>query len=162
MDSSEIFLLRVDLVAAGTKLRVGPGQDDFLCVEDFSLGDEIFDPIEGRLVEITEIACVTLDAETIRDRGFSPKKLEDGPVALIYAVKVPKTLARRAELSPIRGEYELPEGMVFFALGFERRAVIGTQTGYCEFMQPSNYAINNIPKRRFPLGRDEILSSLGL
>lgn len=161
MDPSGIFLLKVDLVAAGTRVRIGRGIDEFASVETLSLGDEIYDPIVGRLVEITEMACVTLDADTIRDRGFSPKKLGDDPAAMIYAVKVPNTALRRDKVPPIRGEYELPQSVVFFAIGLEREATVETAVCYCEFVRPSNYAIDNIPKRRAPLGRDDILSSLG-
>ena len=85
-------------------MRIGRGIDEFASVETLSLGDEIYDPIVGRLVEITEMACVTLGADTIRDRGFSPKKLGDDSAAMIYAVKVPNTALRRDKVPPIRGE----------------------------------------------------------
>ena len=156
IDESGLFLLKVDLVAAGTKLRVGSGVTEFRLVEQLSLGDEIYDPIQEKLIEINEMACVTLDRETIRDRGFSPKKLgEDTPEALIYAVKVPKTLVRTGYTPPIRGEYLLTEGLVFFALGFERKAVVETPTSYCEFVRPSLYAIDNIAGRAKPLTRED-------
>lgn len=163
MDESGIFLLKVDLVAAGTKLRVGSGQAEFRLVEHLSLGDEIYDPIQEKLIEITEMACVTLDRETIRDRGFSPKKLGEDTKAesLIYAVKVPKILARTGYTPPIRGEYHLEEGMVFFALGFERKAAVETPTTYCEFVRPSLYAIDNIAGRGKPPTREDSLNALG-
>lgn len=160
IDESGIFLLKVDLVAAGTKLRVGA--TEFQLVEHLSLGDEIYDPIQDRLVEITEMACVTLDRETIRDRGFSPKKLgADTADALIYAVKVPTTLLRAGYTPPIRGEHHLDEGLVFFALGFERKAVVETPTSYCEFVRPSLYAIENIAGRANPPTREDSLNVLG-
>ena len=122
IDESGIFLLKVDLVAAGTKLRVGAGRHEFHLVEHLSLGDEIYDPIQEKLIEITEMACVTLDRETIRDRGFSPKKLgDDSENSLIYAVKVPKILGRTGSSLPIRGEYHLSEGLVFLPLDLSAR-----------------------------------------
>ncbi len=163
IDESGIFLLKVDLVAAGTRLRVGAGLTEFYPVEQLSLGEEIYDPIQQKLIEITEMACVTLDRETIRDRGFSPKKMggDAGAEALIYAVKVPKTLARIGFAPPIRGEYQLDEGLVFFALGFERKAVVETPTTYCEFVRPSLYAIDNILGRGKSPSRDDSLSAFG-
>ena len=163
MDEQGVYLLRVDVVAAGTALRTGRAAGEFRPIEELSLGDEIYDPIQDRLVEITEMACVTLESDTIRDRGFSPKKLgEDGagPV-LIYAVKVPKTLPRQGYVPPIRGEYALPQAMVFFALGFERKATVETAARYCEFVRPSQYAIENITGRPNGLSRDAFLTSLG-
>lgn len=162
MDQSGIFILKTDLVAAGTVLRVGRGASDFCAVESLCLGDEIFDPIADRHIEITEMACVTLDGETIRDRGFSPKKLagdmSNNP--LIYAVKVPSILTRVGPVPPIRGEYELQGGTVFFAFAFERRATVETPSTYCEFVRPSNYAFET-PARRSPaMMRHEILPSL--
>ncbi len=160
INESEIFLLKVDLVAAGTRLRVGAAE--FRQVEHLSLGDEIYDPIQEKLIEINEMACVTLDIETIRDRGFSPKKLgDDTPEALIYAVKVPKTTVRMGHMPPIRGEYHLSESMVFFALGFERKAVVETQTTYCEFVRPSLYAIDNIAGRAKMPTREDSLNARG-
>jgi hypothetical protein len=161
IDESGIFLLKVDLVAAGTKLRVGSGAAEFRLVEHLSLGDEIYDPIQEKLIEITEMACVTLDFETIRDRGFSPKKLGETAEALIYAVKVPKTLARTGYTPPIRGEHQLTESLVFFALGFERKATVETPTTYCEFVRPSLYAIENIAGRAKPPTREDSLTIRG-
>jgi hypothetical protein len=161
MDEQGVYLLRVDVVAAGTALRTGPGAAEFRRIEELSLGDEIYDPIQDRLVEITEMACVTLDADTIRDRGFSPKKLGEDGAGLIYAVKVPKTLSRQGYVPPIRGEYALPEAMVFFALGFERKATVETAAHYCEFVRPSQYAIENITGRPNGMTRDAFLTSLG-
>lgn len=162
MDESGIFLLKVDLVAAGTRLRIGAGPGEYRLVEHLSLGEEIYDPLQGKLIEITEMACVTLDSETIRDRGFSPKKLgHDTPEPLIYAVKVPKILARTGYTPPIRGEYHLQEGMVFFALGFERKASVETPTSYCEFVRPSLYAIDNIAGRAKPPTREDSLNAMG-
>lgn len=163
IDESGIFILKVDLVAAGTKLRIGSGIAEFRLVEHLSLGDEIYDPIQEKLIEITEMACVTLDLETIRDRGFSPKKLGEDTAAeaLIYAVKVPKTLPRAGYIPPIRGEYQLTESVVFFALGFERKAIVETPTTYCEFVRPSLYAIDNIAGRAKPPTREDSLNALG-
>jgi hypothetical protein len=161
IDESGMFLLKVDLVAAGTKLRAGSGAAEFRLVEHLSLGDEIYDPIQEKLIEITEMACVTLDFETIRDRGFSPKKLGEDTAALIYAVKVPKTLHRAGYTAPIRGEYHLTEGLVFFALGFERKAVVETPTTYCEFVRPSLYAIDNIAGRAKMPTREDSLNARG-
>jgi hypothetical protein len=147
--SAGIFILKVDIVAAGTQLRVGASSGEFCAIEQLAIGDEVFDPIEERLVEITEMACVTLDSDTIRDRGFSPKMLagdtSDNP--LIYGVKVPVVLARSGYTPPIRGEYTLMDGTVFFALGFERRAVVETPSAFCEFVRPSAYAFESSPRR---------------
>lgn len=158
--SQEIFVLKVDIVAAGTRLRVGYGLQDFCLVENLSVGDEVFDPIEERLVEITELACVTLDSDTIRDRGFSPKVLarDTAPNPLVYGVKVPVLLARHGYTPPIRGEYKLSEGTVFFALGFERRAIVETPSCLCEFARPSNYTIQNTPQRPASSLRSDMLS----
>lgn len=144
-DTAGIFILKVDIIAAGTQVRVGIETGDFCAVARLAVGDEVFDPIEERLVEITEMACVTLDVETVRDRGFSPKVLMDDPSAnpLIYAVKVPLQLARGGYVPPIRGEYVLNEGTVFFALGFERRTVVETPSALCEFLRPSAYAFQS-------------------
>lgn len=161
IDESGIFLLKVDLVAAGTRLRVGARSSEFYPVEQLCLGDEIYDPIQEKLIEITEMACVTLDRETIRDRGFSPKKLDGDAGALIYALKVPKTLARSGFAPPIRGEHQLDEGLVFFALGFERKAVVETPITYCEFVRPSLYAIDNILGRGKLPSREDSLSAFG-
>lgn len=143
------FILKVDIVAAGTLLRVGRMANDRCPVEELSVGDDVYDPIEERLVEITEMACVTLDQETIRDRGYSPKILQAGPhvLPLIYGVKVPVVLPRKGYVPPIRGEFPLPEGVVFFAFGFERRAIIETPAAMCEFVRPSAYAFESTPRR---------------
>lgn len=147
--SSEIFILKMDVVAAGTLLRIGRGVQDFRPVESLSIGDDVFDPLEERLVEITDMSCLTLDDETIRDRGFSPKRMdqEGRAPALIYAVKVPILLARTGNAPPIRSEYKLPEGTVFYALAFERRTVLQSPTCLCEFVRPSQYTIQNTPQR---------------
>lgn len=160
--SNGIFILKLDIVAAGTLLRVGAGRDDFCPIERLAIGDEVFDPIEERLVEITEMACVTLDSETIRDRGFSPKMLagDTSPHPLIYGVKVPVVLARGGYTPPIRGEYTLDEGTVFFALGFERRAVVETPSAFCEFVRPSAYAHESSPRRSPTVLGADTLSSL--
>lgn len=144
-----IFILKVDIVAAGTLLRIGRKPQDLSCIEKLSIGDEVYDPIEERLVEITEIACVTLDGDTVRDRGFSPKILpgDTSPNPLIYGVKVPVLLARGGYTPPIRGEYTLTEGMVFYALGFERRTIVETPSALCEFVRPSVYAFETTSKR---------------
>ncbi len=162
MDQTGVFILKTDLVAVGTKLRTGAGVDDFCLVESLSIGDEIYDPIEHRMAEINEMSCVTLDAETIRARGFSPKKLSgdlsDNP--LIYAIKVPNLVARLGDSLPIRGEFELLEGTVFFAFGFERRATVETPSCYCEFVRPSNYAFETPARRSSAMMRHDILPSL--
>jgi hypothetical protein len=144
-----LFILKVDVVAAGTLLRVGRMPRELRRVEDLSIGEDIFDPIEDRQVEITEMSCVTLDQETIRDRGFSPKILQGGHnvASLIYGVKVPVLLSRKGYVPPIRGEYPLPEALVFFAFGFERRAIIETPTALCEFVRPNAYAFESAPHR---------------
>ncbi len=144
-----MFILKLDIVATGTLLRTGRRSGDFCAVESLSVGDEVYDPTEERLVEITEMACVTLDAETIRDRGFSPKQLagDTSKSPLIYGVKVPVILTRSGYTPPIRGEYVLTEGVVFYALGFERRAIVETPTALCEFVRPSAYAFESSPRR---------------
>lgn len=147
--SAGIFILKVDIVAAGTQLRVGARRAEFCAIEQLAIGDEVFDPIEERLVEITEMACVTLDSETIRDRGFSPKILAGDTSAnpLLYGVKVPVVLPRSGYTPPIRGEHTLADGTVFFALGFERRTVVETPSAFCEFVRPSAYAFESSPRR---------------
>lgn len=157
-----IFILKMDIAASGTLLRVGTGRDDFCAIENLAVGDEVFDPIEERLVEITEIACVTLDSETVRDRGFSPKALagDTSPNPLIYAVKVPVTLAREGYTPPIRGEYTLQDGTVFFALGFERRSVVETPSAFCEFLRPSAYAFESSARRSPTVLRSDTLPHL--
>jgi hypothetical protein len=162
MDQVGLFILKTDLVAAGTLVRTGKGPDDFCAVETLSIGDEIYDPIEQRTAEINEMSCVTLDSETIRARGFSPKKLtgdlSDNP--LIYGIKVPNLVARLGDSLPIRGEHELLVGTVFFAFGFERRVTVETPSCYCEFVRPSNYAFET-PARRSPaMMRHDIIPSL--
>lgn len=144
-----IFILKVDVLASGTRLRVGRGAADMCLIEDISIGDEVFDPIEGRLVEVTEIACVTLDNDTIRDRGFSPKRLAGGlpNSSLVYAVKVPVLLSRNGYTPPIRGEFVLDTSLVFYALGFERRAIIETDATMCEFVRPSMHAFESASRR---------------
>ena len=145
----EIFILKMDIVAAGTLLRVGRGAQDFCPVELLSIGDDVFDPVEDRLVEIAEMSCLTLDDDTIRDRGYSPKRLdsEGGASALVYAVKVPTLLARHGYTPPIRREYKLPEGTVFYALSFERRTILQSPSCLCEFVRPSPYTIQTTPQR---------------
>jgi hypothetical protein len=157
-----IFILKADLLAAGTRLRVGRDVQDMRQIEQLCLGDEVFDPVEDRLSEITEIACVTLDADTIRDRGFSPKLLAGDAIRppLLYGVKVPTVLTRAGYVPPIRGEYALPEGTVFFALGFERRTIVETPLAFVEFMRPSLYAFETPLRRNATLPRDEVLTSL--
>ena len=147
--SAGIFILKVDIVSAGTHLRVGAKASEFCAIEHLTIGDEVFDPIEERLVEITGMACVTLDSETIRDRGFSPKILAGDTSAhpLLYGVKVPVVLARSGYTPPIRGEHTLTDGTVFFALGFERRTVVETPSALCEFVRPSAYAFESAPRR---------------
>ncbi len=147
--SAGIFILKVDIVAAGTHMRVGARRAEFCAIEQLAIGDEVFDPIEERLVEITEMACVTLDRETIRDRGFSPKILAGDTSAnpLLYGVKVPVVLARSGYTPPIRGEHTLTDGTVFFALGFERRTVVETPSAFCEFVRASSYAFESSPRR---------------
>lgn len=144
-----IFIQKVDVLATSTLLRVGRKRDDICCIEDLSVGDEIYDPTEDRHVEITEMACVTLDGETVRDRGFSPKLLQghSGAASLIYAVKVPVVLARGGYTPPIRGEFALTEGIVFYALGFERRAIVETPAALCEFVRPSLHAFESTSRR---------------
>jgi hypothetical protein len=161
-EPSGIYILKTDILAAGTQLRVGSGVADFRPIEELCLGDEVFDPIKERLVEITEMACITLDPDTIRDRGFSPKQLvgDTSPKPLLYAVKVPVMLARAGYLPPIRGEYPLPEGTVFFALGFERRTIVETPSAYCEFSRASNYAFETPLRRNAGLMRDGVLPSV--
>ena len=161
-DRSGIFILKADIVAAGTQLRAGFARTDFRSVEELSLGEELFDPIEERLVEITEMACVTLDPDTIRDRGFSPKLLagDTSPRPLLFSIKAPVLLARAGYVPPIRGEYALPEGTVFFALGFERRTIVETPSAYVEFMRANNYAFETPLRRNPAILRDEILPSL--
>jgi hypothetical protein len=61
----------------------------------------------------------------------------------------------------LHGEHLLDDGMVFFALGFERKAVVETPTSYCEFVRPSLYAIDNIAGRTKPPTREDSLSSFG-
>lgn len=160
--SSGIFILKADIVATGTLLRAGPDMSDFRAVEELSLGEELFDPIEDRLVEITEMACVTLDSDTLRARGFSPKLLagDTSPRPLLYGIKVPVLYARAGYVPPIRGEYTLPEGTVFFALGFERRTVVETPSAYVEFLRANNYAFETPLRRNPAMMRDEILPSL--
>ena len=160
--SAGIFVLKLDIVAAGTLLRVGSGISEFCPVEQLTIGDELYDPVEERLVEITEIACVTLDNDTIRDRGFSPKLMagESGASPLIYGVKVPVVLARNGYTPPIRGEHSLEEGTVFFALGFERRAIVETPAALCEFVRPSAYAFESSPRRSPTVLGADTLSSL--
>lgn len=157
--SAGMFILKVDIIAAGTRLRVGRGMTDFAAVECLTIGDEVFDPIEERLVEITEVACVTLDSETIRARGFSPKTIlgDTSAQPLVYAVKVPVLLARSGYVPPIRGEHVLTEGTVFFALGFERRAIVETPSSLCEFVRPSHYTIQNTPQRSPAVMRADVL-----
>ncbi len=161
-EPSGIFVLKVDIVAAGTLLRVGARANDFRPVEELTLGEEVFDPIEERLIEITEMACVTLDADTVRDRGFSPKVLAGTPAThpLLYAIKVPTLVSRAGYVPPIRGEFQLPEGTVFFALGFERRAVLESPASYLEFMRASNYGLETGPRRSGAMPREEIMPSL--
>jgi hypothetical protein len=162
-DSSGIFILKVDIVAAGTRLRVGSGASEFCPIEQLAIGDEVFDPIEERQVEITEMACVTLDGDTVRDRGFSPKLMgsENAPNPLIFGVKVPVMLARSGYTPPIRGEYALPEGTVFFALGFERRAVVETPSVFCEFVRPNAYAFESSPRRSPSVLRADAVPHMG-
>lgn len=163
IDQSGSFFLKVDLIAAGTQLRVGSGQAEFRAVEDLSLGDEIYDPIQDRLIEITKMACITLDSETTRDRGFAPKRMMQNAAedALIFAVKVPKTQMRAGVASPIRGQHHLTESCVFFSLGFERKAVVETPTTYCEFSRPNLYALDNIAGRTKLPTRDNVLTIFG-
>jgi hypothetical protein len=144
-----IFVLKVDVLASGTQLRVGRSPADLSRIEDISIGDEVYDPIEERLVEVTEIACVTLDRDTIRDRGFSPKLLAGGSLnaSLVYAVKVPVLLARNGYTPPIRGEFSLDDSMVFYALGFERRTIVETTAALCEFARPSVHAFESTSRR---------------
>jgi hypothetical protein len=158
-EPSGMYILKTDILAAGTQLRVGSAAVDFRAIEELCLGDEVFDPIEERLVEITEMACITLDPDTIRDRGFSPKQMvgDISPSPLLYAVKVPVMLARAGYLPPIRGEYTLPEGTVFFSLGFERRTIVETPTTYCEFIRASNYPFETPLRRTSGMMRDEAL-----
>jgi hypothetical protein len=148
-DTTKIFILKVDVVASGTLLRIGRNASDLCRVEDLSIGDDVFDPVEERLVEITEIACVTLDNDTIRDRGFSPKMLggKTSSMPLIYGVKVPVLLTRNGYTPPIRGEYTLTDGLVFYALGFERRTIVETPSALCEFVRPSLHAFESAPRR---------------
>jgi len=161
-DAQGIFILKADLLAAGTALRVGRDSHDMRKIEDLSLGEEVFDPVEERLCEITEIACVTLDRDTIRDRGFSPKLMAGDSIRapLLYGVKVPTVLARAGYVPPIRGEYALAEGTVFFALGFERRTIVETPIAFVEFMRPSHYAFETPLRRNATLARDEVLTSV--
>jgi hypothetical protein len=156
-NSNGLFVLKVDIVASGTLLRVGRRSNDSMPVEKLSVGDEIFDPIDQRLVEITEISCVTLDTDTIHDRGFSTKLLQkDSQSArLIYGVKVPILLSRNGYRPPIRGEYALQEAQVFYAMGFERRAIVETPSALCEFVRPSFYAFESMPRRNPTLMSDE-------
>jgi hypothetical protein len=148
-NNNGLFILKVDIVAAGTHLRIGRRSNDLASVENLSIGDEVFDPIDQRMVEITEICCVTLDADTVHDRGYSTKLLqrEAGAARLLYGVKVPILLARNGYRPPIRGEHHLDEAQVFYALGFERRAIVETPSALCEFVRPSFYAFESMPRR---------------
>lgn len=156
-NSNGLFVLKVDIVAAGTLLRIGGRSNDFAHIEDLSIGDDVFDPIDQRLVAITDISCVTLDSDTIRARGFSTKLLqrEAQAVPLVYGVKVPSLLSRNGSNPPIRGEYGLPQALVFYALGFERRAIVETPTTLCEFVRPSFYAFESMPRRNPTLVSEE-------
>lgn len=155
--NSGIFILKVDVLASGTLLRVGRSQSDLCRIEDMSIGDEVYDPIEERLVELTEIACVTLDRDTIRDRGFSPKLMAGGALntSLVYAVKVPVLLSRGGYTPPIRGEFALDDSMVFYALGFERRTIVETTAALCEFVRPSLHAFETTSRRSTTLVQGE-------
>ena len=144
-----IFILKVDALASGTMLRVGRHRADLSPVEDLCVGDEVYDPIEERLVEITDISCITLDSDTIRQRGLSPKLMAGGALnaALVYGVKVPTMLARNGYTPPIRGEFALSEGTVFYTLCFERRTIVETSVALCEFARPTMHAFETASRR---------------
>ncbi len=135
MTDQSFALLSVRMFAAGTKLRTGVASDDFTPVEELSAGETVYDPINRRFHDITDMSCGTLDRERARARGLDFYRL--GPVA---GPAAPVTcMIESRDLSPAgrRPAAAMAEGgtgdaQVFYGLSFGGRVIVDTGAALCE------------------------------
>lgn len=130
MTDQSFALLSVRMLAAGTRLRTGTSPDDYTLVEDLSAGEAVYDPINRRFHDISDMSCGTLDRDRARARGLDLFQL--GPVA---GVAPPVTcMIESRDLSPVprKSDGQNSEAMVFYGLSFGARVVIDTGAALCE------------------------------
>lgn len=130
MTDQSFALLSVRMFAAGTRLRTGVAPDDYTAVEQLCAGEAVYDPINRRFHDITDMCCGTLDRERARARGLDLYRL--GPVA--GAAPPVTCMIESRNLGPARpGQAELlPEAEVFYGLSFGARVIVDTGAALCE------------------------------
>lgn len=131
MTDQSFALLSVRMFAAGTKLRTGVAPDDYTAVEDLSTGEAIYDPINRRFHDITDMSCGTLDRDRARAQGLDLYRL--GPVE--GAAAPVKCMIESRYLSPLRrktSDAESAEVDVFYGLSFGGRVIVDTGAALCE------------------------------
>lgn len=132
MTDQSFALLSVRMFAAGTKLRTGVAPDDYTAVEELCAGEAIYDPINRRFHDITDMSCGTLDRERARARGMDLYRL--GPVA--GAAEPVICMIESRDLAPARRKPAEPpaevEAEVFYGLSFGARVIVDTGAALCE------------------------------
>lgn len=119
-------LLSVRMLAAGTRLRVGPRDSDFAAVEDLSPGDLIFDPAMARYRSIRDMDCRTLSRDKARARGLDMVRTVPGQMPLVVESPDLGRGSQAARLSDDGVE------MVFYRLSFDGRAVVDLGETLCQ------------------------------
>lgn len=131
MTDQSFALLSVRMFAAGTKLRTGLAPDDFTVVEELCAGETVYDPINRRFHDITDMSCGTLDRERARSLGLDLYRL--GPVAGPAEPVI--CMIESRDLSPVRRkpvEADAIDLQVFYGLSFGARVILDTGTALCE------------------------------
>lgn len=131
MTDQSFALLSVRMFAAGTKLRTGVAPDDYTAVEELCAGEAIYDPINRRFHDITDMSCGTLDRDRARLRGLDLYRL--GPIG---GGAAPVTcMIESRDLAPMRrkaAEAPMTEAEVFYGLSFGGRVIVDTGAALCE------------------------------
>ena len=118
----------VRMLACGTKVRTGPGEDDFTAVEDLAAGGAIFDPLARRHVDILSMTCLTLDRGKARERGLEVLVLTRAEGRLTCLVES-RDLSPAHRREPPR--VEAGPQQVYYGLWLDGRAVVDTGMGLC-------------------------------
>lgn len=133
MTDQSFALLSVRMFAAGTKIRTGLAPDDFTAIEELSAGETVYDPINRRFHDITDMSCGTLDRERARSRGLDMYRL--GPVAGNAPAVI--CMIESRDLAPLRRKPAVEdanagETAVYYGMSFGARVVLDTGAALCE------------------------------